>query len=1016
MKKSIKFILGVSLFAVISFYLIGCPNGSTTKIVPPEPVYSITLDRGDSYIMYAPVGGSLDEIVVKVSNTGDQPMTDLQVALITSPDAYGENDILDFDLSDEDLIDLAPGEDTTFSVYFQGGNTLNYLWKVNVRVRNTKDTKVLALSCGYYGVTDIDVNAGAAMIAVGDTGLTAATIEDKQGKPWFSGNPAVMTVDPLTGALKPVGDGEVFIGFIDTEDPFMAKGKVFTVYELIPNVPQLQSAVIGTDDTLKLKLTFDEPVALSNQNGFSISGSATATALSDVSGSGSETLTFTLNGRPAYGETVSVSYDKSQGNAGHNIVNDVKVESFTGTAITLDGFTEEAYSRPEVLSVIVNAEKTVSGTFSIEDAKKIYVTFKYPVQTSLAGAFALSGSVTADRITAINGSGTDTLIFTMNDWASWSENGDFKLSYNWLVGDLRNTNSIIMLSDEWEIDFQNYGNMNNVDLTPPKIVSALIENTSPSVMKVVFNKPVTLDAAKFQVKVHYNMNIDYATASVPSGGTMMDVGIETRTITGATAGVNNATWNLAMSVPAKHGEIIRLATTAVGAAKSVAANAELPVMPQFIVRSDVRRVKQAYEAEPGVYRNGVKDIKTGMSGEATEIISDSFGENPTGEMYNNFFRRKVFGNLVTTDTAGDPLAPQSGEIITIVLDTNQNVNIAAQAAGGQYSNSGIPWNGWNHAQGLRRNVEGAMIIFTTTTANINSANPKTVYINVDPIHRVRWAQNNITMVIDEHIVFRQAPETTTTPRDNWALVFAGDGGKIILDGGEISGSNTKMDTSSNPGNDAGSAVIIGGGNYGGVLLINRGKITGNTITVNSNHANHNAATALSTIAISQYGIVIMHGGEISGNTVNINDTPLAPRAGVISHFNNNAANHGKSSFFMTGGEIKKNKLIGATAYNVPSAGAVIVNGTFMKVGGTIYGSEANAELANTTNFNHNIKPGAVAVLANWNGTIANITLTQSFRRNNTSLPADVLVADCSKTTNSAAGTITIPTWIDSYWD
>ncbi|MCL2880088.1 MAG: hypothetical protein FWF29_07575, partial [Treponema sp.] len=713
-----------------------------------------------------------------------------------------------------------------------------------------------------------------------------------------------------------------------------------------------------------------------------LSGSATATNVLSFSGSGTNSITLTLNLKPAFGEIVTIAYNAGEGNIRHNANSNVTVASFS-LPVTLIGFNDSDHGRPSVLSVEIDAQRS-GNSFSIDDAKLIYVTFNKPVQAASSQGFSVTGSATAQRITAISGSGTDTLILTMDNLASWSERNDFKLTYNRSLGNVSDTNNNLLMGFTQAITLSNYDEFENDDTDPPKIVSGLIRNDSPGTLTLVFNKPVMLDANLFRVKVHGTAWIGYANATPPAGGTTMDIGIVTRTVTAATpvTDTNYTQWNLAMSDTAKWGEILRVATTASGAAKGISNDLNLPVIPQFIVRSEVKRVKQAYEAEPGFYRNGVKDSE----------VTDGEG----GQMYNNIISLQKLGPPTTADNAKHP---QPGEIITIVLDSDQTATSSGPWADGL---PGATGSIWDRSKGLRdKQLGGATIIFTTTTANANSANPKKVYINVNPT--LYWAHNNMTMVLDENIVVRRDPAVATRSD---ALIEIGDGGKLILDGGEISGNRGTA--------GSGGALRLGGGNYGGIFLFNSGKITDNIFTSSQS----GAAGTSSLISINQTVIVVMHGGEISGNSMTVTATPLSPRGGVISHFDNSAQNHGKSNFYMTGGEIKGNSLSGSANYNVPAAGAVMVNGTFMKVGGTIYGNEIpDPALANRiNNFTHTIRPGAVAVLTTWNGTIANITLAQSVRRDNTSGPEDVLVIDCSKPNNASAGVHTIPDWITSYWD
>ena len=97
-----------------------------------------------------------------------------------------------------------------------------------------------------------------------------------------------------------------------------------------------------------------------------------------------------------------------------------------------------------------------------------------------------------------------------------------------------------------------------------------------------------------------------------------------------------------------------------------------------------------------------------------------------------------------------------------------------------------------------------------------------------------------------------------------------------------------------------------------------------------------------------------------------------------------------------------------------------MSGTFQKVGGTIYGSTGDASLRNTTAMSGNVKPGAAAVLNGGtdgvNPTITSGFPPQAYVRGATSNPDMTLFVDSYKTSNSAAGTNSVPPYPQSYWD
>ena len=171
----------------------------------------------------------------------------------------------------------------------------------------------------------------------------------------------------------------------------------------------------------------------------------------------------------------------------------------------------------------------------------------------------------------------------------------------------------------------------------------------------------------------------------------------------------------------------------------------------------------------------------------------------------------------------------------------------------------------------------------------------------------------------------------------------------------------------------------------------------------------------------------MHGGQISGNTLIQNGTGSLGeiRGGAVSVFNTTNLHHGGSNFYMTGGEIRGNRVVKGTATTgVASAGAVIVTGTFQKVGGTIYGSEqTDSTYRNSSDFTGTVKAGAVVVVnvQQINPALNTVTaldtaLNGAVTRDKTSGPEDYLFIESRKLGGGVA-TNTKPAWAQlNYWD
>ena len=469
-------------------------------------------------------------------------------------------------------------------------------------------------------------------------------------------------------------------------DSFTGRAVTITNQGLFIDPPVLQTAIINAANPTALVLTFDKAVAITNSEGFSISGSQTATSFTTgVSGSGTATITLTLNRKPAFGETLQLSYT-GNGTAVDQTNANVRVAAITNRAVTLNGFTAAADSRPILQTIVVDANRDSTGA-SFDQAKTVYLTFDKAVLVTNENGFAIAGSDTAYLITGVTGSGTTVLVLQLNNPASESEITGVTLSYNMDLGNVRDTDNNLLLSFSRPITFLNYTGLGPfIDTERPWLVSATVSDATRSIVQVVFNKRVTVDRTRFIVKVN-NTPITNMSGISGNTGPVMDFGARVRTITSAAPvgeGTHSTTWNLTMSVPAQFGEILRLAsgtpsgsfnpatdfanvvTPVAGAATDVAGN-ELLAIPQFIVRSLVERTRGAFETGPGLYRNGTLVAESNTWGDQT--------------FQNAIARLSTSGNY-----------PAQGEIITIVLAQNQ-----IRTASSSFSNDHFASNDANRA-------------------------------------------------------------------------------------------------------------------------------------------------------------------------------------------------------------------------------------------------------------------------------------------------------------------------------
>jgi hypothetical protein len=747
--------------------------------------------------------------------------------------------------------------------------------------------------------------------------------------------------------------------------------------ELLGASPEVTGVAIAAAAPTTVKVTFNQSIAMTSAAGFQVAGSLTAaTIIGFALTDDDKTLNLTLNQKPSYDEvsggSFTLSYNQIAGNIIDRADSKIKVSGFERKTIIPTGFTVENDGRPVLRSVVIDAGNGDLASM-LAAAKKITLTYSKPVTATMIEAFAITGSATATRITGLSVSGSQ-ITLTLNNAASGAEadTGTVTLSYNMAYGNVRDTGTNAAASIVKKIEFRNYAGLTVQDAEKPWIVSATIEDNAKDKLRVVFSEPVTVTSSQFEVKVNYlpwkRLGATYTTTD-PA----LDIALaDRRTMTGAVAvsGGNEAVWDFTMSAPAKHGEILRLATTAEGAAQDKAASPnKLPKIPQFIARNMIKRVREVYEYEPGLYYNGVKETS----------VTDGTG----GQMYDNFVQwltDKWYDSSTTqtNDTAqsSDP-GPNEGDVITLVLDGNQTLT------------KEFPFGSYQKNQKLIGNKNGATFIITTVVGTVDDVVILTK--GKSPFS----ARHSMAWIIDEHIVF-------DGENVNGGFIYIADGGKVVLDGGVIRGNNNTYYQY--------GGLRLGGGNWGGYLIINSGKITGNR----TNFSTTASQSASGGIVIDQYGIVVMNGGEISNNEASGNSAGM--RAGAVVCLEGTAsgyanAYHAAGSFFMTGGVIKGNKVL-STNGNIASAGGVLVSGTFQKVGGIIYGDDTgDPSLDNTTAMTGNISVSAAAVL-----NAPGLNAAATAKRNGTASETVSLYVDSYKPTNTSAGINSVPTWAESFWD
>jgi hypothetical protein len=941
MKRMAGFLGNVILILALSLNAAGCSQPAGTDTVAPEDtVYQISLDR-EAYTIYTPTGSDFIAPVpleVTVTNTGNQALEELAVVLSGADKQV-------FGVSPDQIPALLPGETGTFTVSFPQEDPLaSLVYTADILVGNSSAARKLPLIYGVFNFVSAVVDIDPPLLQVEYEGHTAAAVStedtDKEGNLWFSGNTDVVVIDGETGALSVIGAGETTIGFFVSENPLQVKGVGVTVYPAAESLRPEYPLVEGL-----LSRPAGGTAAILN-----------AEAIQAAAAEG-DSLVFTKSG----GEGVISAIDPGTGELTFDGETGAAADLSVGLLITETVAEGDLpiYQGQSALNVrigqapavtVVGAE-TINGPEDLR-ALTIKITFSDFINAGTRDpreGFTITKNGNPLTITAAAIDGL-TLSFTLDSATPILYGDTLAISYNSGTG-------AIISGGTPAAAFSARPVTNNLADLAPWLVRAVVENASPGTVQVTFSEPVTIqDISKFRVRANSMPRADLA-SSLSGDAPIMDYGSTARTVSAAAAVSGDLVWNLTLSEPAAYGEILMLSTTEAGAVKDKAATPhDLPRIPQFIIKNGITRQKAAYEAEAGLYRNGVK--------------VDSVDNGDGDDLYKN-----AITHLATSGNY-----PQADEIITIVLDSNQTY-----AASTSFSSTHVPTS----------LIGGEIrLIITTKTGNTQDY---TITVTGNGAGII--VRNGLNVIIDEHIIFSH-----NNANNNNALVVVNDGGKVILDGGEIR-DNINTNTSERAG-----GVRMGGGSYGAHFILNRGKITNNQVSASGNDSTSNHGGA-GGVYIQQYGAFVMHDGEISNNTLNLTGNVATPKAGAISVRYSNATYHADASIFITGGVISGNKVLGAKA--VASAGAIYTNGAFQKTGGTIYGAEAEAALRNYSEYTGNVNVGAVLI---GNTVSANALPTAVTKRNDTAGPDILLLSDSYKTANGSAGVNTVPGWATNFWD
>jgi len=294
-----------------------------------------------------------------------------------------------------------------------------------------------------------------------------------------------------------------------------------------------------------------------------------------------------------------------------------------------------------------------------------------------------------------------------------------------------------------------------------------------------------------------------------------------------------------------------------------------------------------------------------------------------------------------------------GETYTIVAMANESINPTSFSL---YSSTNIILNGGTTEKTISLNSNGSL--FTIEGGTLTLGNNITLQGRSDNnASLVKLNSGNLVMNTGSKIVNNTLLAANNNNADGGGVNVNNSYSTFTMNGGTISGNRVQAGTS---GSYTNTVRARGGGVYNnnGTFNMNGGTITGNTA--------YSAyyACAGGGVYVDNYGKFTLTNGTISNNTAQ-SSSILA----VSYAYGGGVAAWTYYSFIMQGGTISGNTV--SSADNRLGGGVYVLNDTFRKTGGTIYGSNATEAQKNTAKDNNS----GHAVYAEVSSTI--------LRRNNT---------------------------------
>ena len=560
-------------------------------------------------------------------------------------------------------------------------------------------------------------------------------------------------------------------------------------------------------------------------------------------------------------------------------------------------------------------------------------------------------------------------------------------------------------------DFSDTAVVNNVKVGFHIAKAAVVPDT-PNIIRVTFTQPAKMDSGKlsaFTVKVNDRPATRIAQFSNNTAPMLDMFSMTTRTISSAAAvspsGEYALTWNLTVNAPAKHGEIIRLALNDPSVATytgprgggglsgiSAENNPASPATGTVMVSSPM----QEFIVQNLVPRGGFVPTAAGFyEGNTNKTSSLASGTDET------LYQRAITW-LAT------PANQTDGAVYTIALGTNQTYAggvgtfTVAQKPGATGGTSAYSPLSFTIVLASADNSEKVISVTGLGTANNDSLSAALVL------------RNGVTLIIEKNVAIQQdAASFNSSTLRKGALIEVNDGGKLILDGGEIRNSRSDGEKASGVSMWNSDDLPNGGQAY---FIMNSGKVTGNIKNFTTNNA------AAGGIVLQGKSYFVMHGGEVSNNTLNYQNpqTNAYLSAGGIAGMGSAIqSSQGPASgrnnlyaVYITGGTITGNTFAGTGTSNPgASAGGIFIHSTLQKTGGVI---KDNTNSHNSTPAAH--RRNNVAVYWGTDGSAGQYWFRDAAAEETVMLFTNGIRGSSSNATDAvASGTVTKPAFAPDNW-